>query len=237
MSMANAAPIIQPPVTYIHIFPSPGIKPGTMPPIKSAFIKCKTPKVPIARAKSISATNTTFENSKLKVEISNAQIEYNGELKQNTFTGTFKQGGYEFPMDLSREKIEKEIIKRPQEPIKPYPYYSEDITFQNSKENITLAGTLTLPKKEGNNYPVVILITGSGPQNRDEELLNHKPFLVISDFLTKNGIAVLRFDDRGVGESKGNFKTATTLDFASDVESAITYLKSRKEINKKKLGY
>jgi hypothetical protein len=127
------------------------------------------------------------------------------------------------------------VPKRPQEPVKPYPYHTEDITFQNAKTNISLAGTLTLPKKDGV-FPVVVLITGSGPQNRDEELLGHKSFLVISDYLTKNGIAVLRYDDRGVGESKGNFETATSADFATDVESAVAYLKTRKEINKKKIG-
>jgi len=186
-------------------------------------------------AKGIPVTSTTFENSTLKLEVTNAGITYTGELKDNSIIGTFKQGGQSFPMNLSREKIEKKAIIRPQEPIKPYPYYSEEITFENTKDKITLAGTLTLPKKEGN-FPVVILITGSGPQNRDEELLGHKPFLVLSDHLTKNGIAVLRYDDRGTAESKGDFKTATSLDFVSDVESAIKYLKTRKEINKKKIG-
>jgi len=186
-------------------------------------------------AKGIPVTSTTFENSTLKLEVTNARIAYTGDLKDNSIVGTFKQGGQSFPMNLSREKIEKKAIVRPQEPIKPYPYYSEEITFENTKDKITLAGTLTLPKKEGN-FPVVILITGSGPQNRDEELLGHKPFLVLSDHLTKNGIAVLRFDDRGTAESKGDFKTATSLDFASDVESAIKYLQTRKEINNKKIG-
>jgi pimeloyl-ACP methyl ester carboxylesterase len=186
-------------------------------------------------AKGIPVTTTTFENSKLKLEIANAKIEYFGELKDNVITGTFKQGGQEISLNLSREQIEKQIIKRPQEPTKPYPYYSEDLTFKNNKANIILAGTLTLPQKEGK-YPVVILITGSGPQNRDEELLGHKPFLVISDYLTKNGIAVFRYDDRGVAQSKGDFKTATTVDFASDVESAVSYLKTRKDIDIKKIG-
>lgn len=186
-------------------------------------------------AKGIPVTNTTFENQKIKFEVTNAKIEYNGELKKNEFVGTFKQAGQEFPMTLSRKTIEKEVLKRPQEPTKPYSYYSEDVTFQNTKTNISLSGTLTLPKKDGL-FPAVILISGSGPQNRDEEVFGHKPFLVISDYLTKNGIAVLRYDDRGIGESKGNFKTANTADFATDVESAISYLKTRKEINKKKIG-
>ena len=183
----------------------------------------------------IPVTNTTFEDPKIKFEVANLGIEYSGELKENEITGTFKQGGQEFPLTFSRKAVEKTETKRPQDPVKPYPYYSEDITFQNVKANISLAGTLTLPEKEGN-FPVVILISGSGAQNRDEELLGHKPFLVISDHLTKNGIAVLRYDDRGVGKSEGNFKIATSADFATDVESAIAYLKTRKEIDKKKIG-
>lgn len=133
------------------------------------------------------------------------------------------------------EIVTQEPPPRPQEPSKPYPYYTEDITFENSQAGITLAGTLTLPSTQGS-FPVAILITGSGPQNRDEEISGHKPFLIIADHLTKMGIAVLRFDDRGVGQSTGEFKTATTADFASDVASAIKYVKSRKEINESKIG-
>ena len=184
-------------------------------------------------ATGIPVTTTTFENPTIKFEVVNAGIEYIGELKDNEIVGTFKQGGMELPMNLSREAIEEP--KRPQEPQKPYPYYSEEVTFQNPKANISLAGTLTLPEKEGN-FPAVILITGSGPQNRDEELLGHKPFLIISDHLSKNGIGVLRFDDRGFGQSTGDFSTATSADFATDVESAIEYLKTRKEIDKSKIG-
>ena len=131
--------------------------------------------------------------------------------------------------------IYKPDAKRPQEPLKPYPYYSEEITFQNTQANTTLAGTLTLPSTEGN-YPVVILISGSGAQNRDEEISGHRPFLIITDHLTKQGIAVLRYDDRGVGKSTGDFKEATTVDFASDVLCAVEYLKTRKEIDGRKIG-
>jgi len=138
-------------------------------------------------------------------------------------------------MDLSKEKIEKEKIVRSQEPTGPFPYYSEDVKFENNVDKISLAGTLTLPKKEGV-FPVVILISGSGPQDRNEELMGHKPFLVLADHLTRKGIAVLRFDDRGTAESTGNFKTATSVDFARDVESAVKYLQTRKEINKKQIG-
>lgn len=187
-------------------------------------------------AKGIPTTTTSFENSILKITIANAKIEYEGTLgKDNVIVGTFTQAGQSFPMNLSKEIIEKQKLVRPQEPLKPYSYYSEGVTFENKKAGISLAGTLTLPKKKGV-FPVVILISGSGPQNRDEELLGHKPFLVLSDFLTKNGIAVLRYDDRGTALSQGDFKTATSADFATDVESAIAYLKTRKEINKNKIG-
>ena len=96
-------------------------------------------------AKGIPVTITTFTDSKLKLEITNLRIEYSGELKENTITGTFKQNGMEFPMNLSKEKIEKQIVKRSQNPVQPYPYYSEEVTFPNAKAGITLAGTLTMP--------------------------------------------------------------------------------------------
>lgn len=191
---------------------------------------------PDQHAKGMPVTSTSFENQTLKLAVSSLRIEYEGILdKSNIIVGNFKQGGQSFPLNLSRETVEKEKLVRPQEPVKPYPYYEEEITFENVKAGITLAGTLTLPKKEGV-FPAVILISGSGPQNRDEELMGHKPFLVLSDFLTKNGIAVLRFDDRGTASSKGDFKTATTPDFATDVNAGVAYLLTRKEINKKKIG-
>ena len=181
-------------------------------------------------AKGIPVAKTTFEDATLKIEITTPKLEYLGEWKEGKIFGKLYQGGQAFPFDLSREEVKTEAVKRPQEPVKPYPYYSEEVTFENMGAKITLAGTLTLPKKEGV-FPVVVLISGSGPQNRDEELLRHKPFLVLSDYLTRQGIAVLRFDDRGVSASKGNFRTATSADFATDVESAVAYLKTRKEIS------
>lgn len=186
-------------------------------------------------ANGIPVTKTTFENNQLTLEVSNAMIEYKGELKDNSISGTFKQGALAVPMDLSRTETISEKPKRPQEPLKPYPYYTEDVTFENKAAGITLSGTLTLPAQDGI-YPVVILISGSGPQNRDEELLGHKPFLILSDHLTRNGIGVLRYDDRGTAQSTGNFSIATTDDFSTDALSAVQYLKSRKEVNKKKIG-
>jgi pimeloyl-ACP methyl ester carboxylesterase len=184
----------------------------------------------------IPVTSTTFENSTLKLSVMNAALEYEGVLgKDNIIVGEVRQSGQTFSIDLSREAIEKTTMSRPQEPIEPYAYYSEDITFENTQAGHSLAGTLTLPTKDGL-FPVVVLISGSGPQNRDEALLGHKPFLVLSDHLTKNGIAVLRFDDRGTGLSQGDFQTATTADLATDVEAAVQYLKTRAEIDQKKIG-
>lgn len=186
-------------------------------------------------AKGIPVQTTSFENSIVKLELPNLMIAYEGTLEGNTIKGNFNQGGMSLPLDLVREEQEKEVLVRPQEPKEPYPYYSEEVKFKNTKDGIVLAGALTLPEKEGR-FPAVILISGSGPQNRNEELLGHKPFLVLADHLTKKGIAVLRFDDRGTAESEGDFKAATSFDFAQDVEAALLYLQTRKEINKKKIG-
>lgn len=182
--------------------------------------------------------SVTFDGRTLAFAIPEAQVEYKGTLENNIIKGTFSQGGQPLALDLSREEVKKEKPAgpvRPQEPVKPYPYRSEDVTFKNEKAGITLAGTLTLPQKEGS-YPAVVLITGSGAQNRDEEILGHKPFLVLADHLTKNGIAVLRYDDRGIGASGGNFATALTSDFAADAAAAVQYLATRKEINKSQIG-
>ena len=190
--------------------------------------------IPSQGAKGLPVTSTSFANSRLTIKIANLGAEYSGELNSDgKIVGHFSQGGGSFPLTLSRGGLAPP--KRPQMPRKPYPYYSEDVKFENPDAKITLAGTLTLPNKDGV-FPVVVLITGSGPQNRDEELLGHKPFLVLSDYLTRNGIGVLRYDDRGVGESQGKFADATTPDFATDVQSAVNYLKTRKDVKKNKIG-
>jgi uncharacterized protein len=184
----------------------------------------------------IVVSTTTFQDSVLQFEVAAAGIRFEGKLcPGDTIPGTFKQGGQAIPLTLTRGNVE--IVKpvRPQEPVKPYPYYTEDVHFVNKKGNFVLAGTLTMPNKTGV-FPAVILITGSGPQNRDEEILGHKPFLVIADYLTRNGIAVLRCDDRGTAESGGIFKTATTMDFSTDIEAALDFLLTRKEIDKSKIG-
>ena len=183
----------------------------------------------------IPVTITSFKDSLLKITVTDLGIAYSGELLDSVFKGTFTQGGFKIPLELSREKVEKMVANRPQEPQEPYPYRTEEVKFENVEANVTLAGTLTLPKN-GGSFPAVILISGSGPQNRDEELLGHKPFLVISDYLTRQGIAVLRFDDRGFAASTGDFEKATSWDFSTDVESAIAFLKARKEIDHAKIG-
>jgi fermentation-respiration switch protein FrsA (DUF1100 family) len=126
-------------------------------------------------------------------------------------------------------------MSRPQEPFPPYPYNTDEVTFKNEKEDIVLSGTLSYPKGEGP-FPAVVLVTGSGPQNRDEELLGHKPFLLIADYLTREGIAVLRYDDRGTGKSGGVFATANSFQFADDAQAAVNYLMSCPHIDAKHVG-
>ncbi len=188
---------------------------------------------PTQGAFGIPTTKTTFAHEKLEIVVANLGIYYQGKLNNDTVTGTFNQGGMPFPLVLSRT-IKKELL-RPQEPKAPYPYSVEEITFANTKEKIELAGTLTFPKGR-ESAPAVILIAGSGPNDRDETIFGHKPFWVLADYLTRQGIAVLRFDKRGVGESEGEYFIATTQHFTDDVEAAINYLKTRKEIDPSKIG-
>jgi len=187
-------------------------------------------------AKDIQVSKLTIRNDSVIIKIKKLNVSISGLLnkKDSTINGMFKQSIYTSPLVLKHvDKVP--TLNRPQEPKPPYPYKVTEVSIENIKDSITLAGTLTLPQK-GDKFPVVIMITGSGPQNRDEELLGHKPFLVIADYLTRHGIAVLRFDDRGVGKSKGDFSKATTFDFANDVEAAIYYLKQHPNIDATKIG-
>jgi len=187
-------------------------------------------------AKGIPADTVSFENGMVKVEIKRIKGTYEGTLSKdgNSIQGTWKQGGPALPLDLKRLDKEPEI-NRPQEPKKPYPYLEDEVTYENAAAKIKLAGTLTLPKAD-QPVPAVLLISGSGAQDRDESLLGHKPFLVLADYLTRRGIAVLRVDDRGVGGSTGDVSSSTTDDFAGDVLAGVTYLKGRKEINPRQIG-
>lgn len=174
-------------------------------------------------------------------EIPALRGKFTGKLSDDgkTLVGKWNQG-IDFPLELKKipaEKISKdaEPPKRPQTPKPPFPYRSLEVTIPNPKADLTLAGTLTVPSG-GDSHPCVVLISGSGPQDRDETLLGHKPFLVIADHFSRNGIACLRFDDRGTAKSTGDHSRATTADFATDVNAIVDYLKTRPEIDAKKIG-
>ncbi|MBW3544867.1 MAG: lysophospholipase [Bacteroidetes bacterium] len=154
-------------------------------------------------------------------------------MDSETLTGQWQQGGQVLPLQLKKGAVE--ALRRPQEPQQPYPYQEQEGMVNNQEVGIQLAGTLTFPEGTGT-YPAVILLTGSGAQDRDMSLLGHKPFLVLADHLTRQGFAVLRLDDRGAGKSGGNAATATTADYASDARSAYAYLQERKEIAPEKIG-
>lgn len=176
-----------------------------------------------------------FEDS-LVIDVPVIKGSYEGIIDWNnkTVIGKWNQAGSSF--NLSLNYTEKYTgLKRPQEPKPPFPYNIEEVLIENNADEVYLSGTLTYPK-DGEKFPAVILISGSGPQNRDEEIFGHKPFLVIADFLTRNGFAVLRYDDRGVGASTGNFSEATIYDFANDVLEAVEYLLTRPEIDPYKIG-
>lgn len=191
---------------------------------------------PDQNARGIPVSKITFQDNTLYFEVGNGVITYDGTLVSDSISGTFKQSGMSFPLTLRKGSIEAKAHVRPQEPKPPFPYKSENIRFSNPEAGgIQLAGTLTLPEK-GSAFPAVILISGSGPQDRNSTVMEHKIFLVIADYLTRHGIAVLRFDDRGTAESQGDFAAATTADFATDVQAAFEYLKDRKEIDTKKIG-
>lgn len=190
---------------------------------------------PDQNAFGIPVSDVSFANNQLKVVVKQIGLEYNGTLQGDSIVGTFNQMGLKAPLVLTQTKIEVKAPERPQNPKAPFPYAAEDVTFANAQANIKLAGTLTLPDTKGK-VPAVVLISGSGPQNRDEELMGHKPFLVLADHLTRNGFAVLRFDDRGVGQSEGDFAKATSFDFATDAKAAIDYLKTRSDIDASKIG-
>jgi pimeloyl-ACP methyl ester carboxylesterase len=181
-------------------------------------------------------SSLTLDGAKV-VAISKAiKSEFQGTLNagRTEIAGEWKQGGASMPLTLKKtDKVSEP--KRPQTPKAPFSYRSEDVTYPNPESKYILAGTLTMPQGPGP-FPVVLMITGSGAQDRDETILGHKPFLVIADALTRRGIAVLRVDDRGVGGSTGDPLVATTQDFAGDVLAGIAYLKTRKEIDPKAIG-
>lgn len=155
---------------------------------------------------------------------------FRGEFDEagDIIVGTWEQSGVKMPLRL--ENVDRlPTVRRPQEPKPPFPYESEEVVFKNTNAGHSLAGTLTLPRAEGP-HPALVLVTGSGPQDRDETIMGHKPFAVLADALTRHGIAVLRYDDRGVGGSQGDFSAATTVDLAEDAHAAVRYLSARGDI-------
>jgi uncharacterized protein len=172
----------------------------------------------------------------VRLELRSAKIVFEGKRSKDgrEIAGTFKQAGLSFPLTLKRVAKATEL-RRPQTPKRPYPYDEIEVAYENKLHGIKLAGTLTLPRSKGP-FPAVLLITGSGPQDRDETILGHKPFLVLADHLTRRGIAVLRVDDRGMGGSTGSTPNSTTADFAEDVLAGIAFLKGRKEVNPAQIG-
>ncbi|MFH0865766.1 MAG: alpha/beta hydrolase [Bacteroidota bacterium] len=176
-----------------------------------------------------------MNDSLITIKSQVAHLTYEGVFIPDSMKikGQWIQGKTKIPLDLTHTDTIK-VVKHPQEPVKPYPYKEEEVTFE-STGGVKLAGTLTYPST-GENFPAVVMVTGSGPQNRDEEILGHKPFLVIADYLTRNGIAVLRYDDRGANSSTGDYAKATTQDNADDAMAGIIFLKTQKQINPKKIG-
>ena len=190
--------------------------------------------VPAQGAFDVPVDKTVFQDNHLQMTLSAMGASYSGTLKGEAIEGEFTQHVMAFPLNLARG--EKEAPKaRPQDPQPPFNYRAEEVTFTNKKEGNTLAGTLTIPEGDGP-FPALVLVSGSGQQNRDEELMNHRPFWVIADYLSRRGVAVLRYDDRGMGGSTGEVLNATSLDFSYDAEAAFNFLLNQKEINASQVG-
>jgi pimeloyl-ACP methyl ester carboxylesterase len=175
----------------------------------------------------------TLTGDRVSFTISRIAGAYQGTLKAGRIQGTWSQGGQTLPLEFEQGSGALPVMRRPQNPTPPFPYNVEEVTVPNGA--ITLAGTFTCPKT-GGRFPAVLLITGSGPEDRDETVFGHKPFLVLSDYLTRSGFAVLRLDDRGTGKSTGQYKTAGLEDFTSDASAAVSWLKARPDVDRNKIG-
>lgn len=171
------------------------------------------------------------------VPVAHGRFEGARSADGQTWTGAWSQGGASLPLILTRAATGAEPAgpARPQTPVPPFPYAAEDVTFPNEGAGITLAGTLTLPEGDAP-FPAVVLLTGSGAQDRDETIFDHKPFAVWADALTRRGVVVLRYDDRGVGGSGGGTAEDTSADFAADAAAAIAFLRTRPEIDPARIG-
>jgi len=181
-------------------------------------------------AKGIAVEIDYCSSDSISVSLASLALSFQGKLKGDEIVGTFTQG-QSFPLVLERGE---EKLNRPQNPVAPYPYKTEEVTFKNVADGATLVGTLSYPigYKKGQT-PVVLMVTGSGQENRDEEIFDHKPFLVIADYLAQHGVATLRYDDRGFGKSTGgDVGHATTLDFMRDAASGVDFLRTSKQFGK-----
>ena len=181
-------------------------------------------------AKGIAVETDYCSSDSISVSIASLALSFQGKLKGDEIVGTFTQG-QPFPLTLKRGE---EKLNRPQNPVAPYPYKTEEVAFKNVADGATLVGTLSYPVgyKKGKT-PVVLMVTGSGQENRDEEIFDHKPFLVIADYLARHGVATLRYDDRGFGKSTGgDVEHATTLDFMRDAASGVDFLRTSKQFGK-----
>jgi uncharacterized protein len=187
-------------------------------------------------AKGLHVNSVTLDETKLAFELKAISATFEGKLNadKSEAAGTFTQAGAKLPLTLKKtDKLT--ALLRPQTPKPPFPYKVEELTYKNEPAGITLAGTLTVPEGRGP-FPAVILISGSGAQDRDETIFEHRPFHVLADMSTRRGIAVLRVDDRGVGGSSGSVSKSTSDDFAGDVMAGIAVLKARPDIDGRKIG-
>lgn len=191
--------------------------------------------VPAQGAYDIPVDEVSFQDGQLQLKMNAMDASYSGTLKDSGIEGNFTQRGMTFPLNLAKAEKKAQKKARPQDPLPPFKYHIEEVTFVNEKEGNKLVGTLTIPEGKGP-FPAMVLVSGSGQQDRNEELMNHRPFWVIADYCTLHGIAVLRYDDRGIGGSEGEVKNATSMDFSYDAEAAFDYLLNRKEINASKVG-
>jgi pimeloyl-ACP methyl ester carboxylesterase len=182
----------------------------------------------------LSKVEVKGDEVRLELKRTGAVVEARLNASHTELAGEWKQRGKAFPI-VFRWTDRPATLNRPQAPKKPYPYDEQEVVFENKKASVKLAGTLTLPKGKGR-VPAVLLVSGSGPQDRDESILGHKPFLVLADSLTRRGIAVLRYDDRGVGKSTGDHAKATTADFADDARAGIAFLKGHDRIDPERVG-
>lgn len=186
-------------------------------------------------------TSVVSEGDSIFLEMKNLGIKYAGKISadRNSIDGKFQQGGLKVDLILNKlteaQAQKASSMKRSQRVNPPYSYDTVDVNFENTIDKVTLAGTITKPKEAGK-YPAVVLVSGSGPQDRNETLMGHEPFKVLADYLTKNNIVVLRYDDRGINKSTGDFSKGTTADFGKDALAAVNFLRKQPQVDPMKVG-